>query len=99
MVERLSTPLVRTSIMVERVSIPIGRTNKTVERLSIPTRYLQKQCFVKQLSIPIGQTHRFRLSVSIFYCPNTTALEMPVDTYLFGQYVQVTRYNRLLAKE
>ena len=68
-----------------------------VERL----RYLSVEitCFVKQLSKPIGQTHRFRLSVSIYYCRNSTVLEMSIDTYLFDQCVQVNRYNRLLAEQ
>ena len=54
---------------------------------------------MKQLSIPIGQTHRFRLSVSIPYCSNSTVLDMSIDTYLIDQYVQVNSYNRLLAEQ
>ena len=46
---------------------------------------------VQGTSIPIGQTHRLRLSTPISYGPNNIALEMPVDTYLFYQKYVLTR--------
>ena len=94
------------------VPMPITRNNRMVEGLSIPivpnnrsetstNRYLFSESigWVKSISIPIRQTRGFRLSAPISYGPNNTVLKMSIDTYLLYQYVQINRYNGLLATQ
>ena len=67
MVKCLSIPIVPNNIIVKGPSIPIFQTNLFGERY---------------IDVPIGQTHRFRLSAPISYRPNNTVLKICVDTYL-----------------
>ena len=50
------------------------------ERLALRHRNNGK---AKGLSIPIVRNNTFRLSVPMFYRPNTTVLEVTIDCHLF----------------
>ena len=89
--------IIRNNRMVKGLSIPIVR-NKELRKVY---RYLFSETIylANGISIPIGQTHRSRLSAPISYRPQSTVLKMSLDSYWFHQYVQINWYNRLLAKQ
>ena len=78
-------PFIQNNGMVKGLLIHIVPNKRIVKGLSINFLFSESIGLVKGMSIPIGQTHMFRLLAPISYRPNNTFPEKVYRYLLFYQ--------------